>query len=183
MNNPFLVGRNTYLRPLEREDASLIVQWLNDPEVTRTLAIYRPINLQAEEEFIAKIYESESEFVLGIAVQDSDGLIGVTGLHRMDFKNRHANFGIAIGDKDQWGKGYGTEVTSLMLRHAFEGLNMNRVWLHVYENNVRGIKTYERTGFRKEGLLRQERYSEGRYWDTIVMAILREEWDARQPRR
>ncbi|MFI5398801.1 MAG: GNAT family N-acetyltransferase [Candidatus Binatia bacterium] len=183
MKNPFLVGGKTYLRPLERGDASLIVQWLNDPEVTRTLAIYRPINLHAEEEFIATIYESESEFVLGIAVQDSDRLIGVTGLHRMDFKNRHANFGIAIGDKDQWGKGYGTEVTSLMLRHAFEGLNMNRVWLHVYENNVRGIKTYEKTGFRKEGLLRQERYSEGRYWNTILMAILREEWDALQPQR
>ncbi len=176
MKNPFLIGTKVYLRPLEREDAPHLVPWFNDPEVTRTLLIYRPVSLRAEEEFLEKIYQSEHDLVLGIVVKATDKLIGAAGLKQIDFKNRHAGLGISIGDKVEWGKGYGTEATQLLVRHAFETLNLNRVWLYVYEHNERGIRTYEKVGFKREGLLRQETYCEGRYWDTIVMAILREEW-------
>jgi [ribosomal protein S5]-alanine N-acetyltransferase len=177
MQNPFLIGTKIYLRPLERADAPTLEAWINDPEVTRTLAFYRPMNLQNEEEFIARVYQSEHDLVLGIAVKQSDELIGATGLHEIDFKNRHANFGINIGKKDEWGNGYGTEATTLMVRHAFETLNLNRVRLLVYENNPRARRAYEKVGFKQEGILRQDRYHEGRYWDTFTMAILREEWD------
>ncbi len=58
-----------------------------------------------------------------------------------------------------------------MVDHAFEGLNLNRVWLTVFENNPRGVRAYEKAGFRVEGRLRQECFREGRYWDAIFMAI------------
>ena len=181
MRSPFLTGTKVYLRPLEREDAPRLVPWINDAEVTRTLEVfYRPMNLQTELEFIENIYKSEHDVVLGIAVKQTDALIGATGLHRLDGKNRRASFGIFIGEKAEWGKGYGTEVTTLMTGYAFETLNLNRVWLHVYEYNERGIWAYEKVGFKREGVLRQDRYHEGRYWDTITMAILREEWEARK---
>jgi RimJ/RimL family protein N-acetyltransferase len=181
MKNPFLIGAKIYLRPLEREDAPLFVPWLNDAEVTRTLALFsRPINLQAELAFLENVYKSEHEVTFGIAVKETDALIGGTGLSQIDFKNCHASFGIFIGEKSEWGKGYGTEATALVTGYAFETLNMHRVWLHVYEYNERGIRAYERVGFQREGLLRQDRYHEGRYWDTIVMGILREEWEARR---
>jgi RimJ/RimL family protein N-acetyltransferase len=175
--NPFLIGARVYLRPLEHEDARLFVTWLNDPEVRRTLMTYRPINLRAEEEWLDKVVQSEHDLVLGIAIQATDKLIGATGLHRMDFKARQAAFGISIGEKTEWGNGYGTEATRLMVQHAFDTLNLNRVWLHVYEHNERGIRTYEKVGFQREGVLRQDRYQDGRYWDTISMAILRKEWE------
>jgi ribosomal-protein-alanine N-acetyltransferase len=180
MKNAFLIGNKIYLRPLEREDAQQCMSWLNHPEITRWLLAYRPINLRAEEEFIDKALQSEHDLVLGIVAQATDRLIGGTGLHQIDFKNRHAGFGIVIGAKEEWGKGFGTEATRLMVQHAFETLNLHRVWLHVYEYNQRGIRTYEKVGFQKEGVLRQDTYRDGRYWDTIVMAILREEWDARK---
>ena len=183
MKNPFRIGTTIYLRPLEREDAPRIQAWINDPEVTATLAFYRPMNLQAEEEFIRHVNEGEHDMVLGIAVKETDALIGVTGLHRIDFKNRHTSFGISIGEKSEWGKGYGTEATSLMVQYAFETLNLHRVWLQVYETNERGRRCYAKVGFQQEGVLRQERYHAGRYWDAILMGILREEWDVAQPRR
>lgn len=179
MKNPFLIGTKVYLRPLEREDAPLFVPWVNDTEVTRTLeTLYRPINLQTEVDFIERMYKSEHDVVFGIAVRETDALIGVTGLHQIDCKNRRAVFGIVIGEKSEWGKGYGTEATALITGYAFETLNLNRVSLRVYEDNKRGIRAYERVGFKKEGILRQDIYREGRYWDTITMAILREEWEA-----
>lgn len=180
MKNPFLIGTKIYLRPLEREDAPLIVPWINDAEVTRTLALFsHPTNLQAEIAFIDGLYKSEHEVVLGIVIKETNTLIGGTGLHNMDFKNRHTTFGIFIGEKNAWGKGYGTETTILMTQYAFETLNMNRVWFHVYEYNERGIRTYEKAGFKREGVLRQHHYYAGRYWDAIAMAMLREEWETR----
>ncbi|MBI3800044.1 MAG: GNAT family N-acetyltransferase, partial [Deltaproteobacteria bacterium] len=83
-----------------------------------------------------------------------------------------------IGEKSEWSKGYGTEATALITGYAFETLNLNRVGLQVYEDNERGIKAYERVGFKREGLLRQMMYREGRYWHTITMSMLREEWAA-----
>jgi RimJ/RimL family protein N-acetyltransferase len=178
MKNPFRVGTKTYLRPLEHEDAPRIESWINDPEVTHTLAVYRPMNRLNEEEFIARVSNSEHDVVLCIMVKETDAFIGLTGLHEIDFKNRHANFGINIGVKEAWGQGYGTEATSLMVQYAFETLNLNRVRLLVYENNPRARRTYEKVGFKQEGVLRQDRFHEGRYWDTVTMAILRAEWDA-----
>lgn len=179
MKNPFWIGAAVYLRPLERADAPTIVPWLNHPEVTRTLRIYRPLSLQAEEEFIDRNRQDETSVTLGIVVRETDRFIGVVGLTDIDYKNQHASFGIVIGEPDEWGKGYGVEATRLMVDHAFTTLNLNRVWLHVYDFNERGRRSYLKVGFRDEGVLRQEHYSQGRYWDTTIMAILREDWKAR----
>jgi diamine N-acetyltransferase len=178
MKNPFLIGTTVYLRPLERADAPTLVPWVNDPEVSRTILLHRPMNLEAEVAFIDRVNASEHDVVLGVMTKDSDKLIGATGLHHIDFKNRHAAFALSLGDKEEWGKGYGTEATALVVKYAFETLNLNRVWLHVFEYNERAVRVYEKTGFRREGVLRQDMYREGRYWNTYVMAILREEWEA-----
>jgi [ribosomal protein S5]-alanine N-acetyltransferase len=178
MQNPFLIGAKVYLRPLDLEDVDTLTTWLNDPEVTRTMLIYHPLTRMAEEAFLRKISESESDVVLGIMVRETEQFIGVTGLHRFDVRNRHALFGISVGEKSAWGKGYGTEATRLMVRHAFDTLNLNRVWLHVYEYNERAVRVYQKVGFQIEGRMRQDTFRDGRYWDTIMMAVLRGEWRA-----
>lgn len=179
MTNPFLVGARLYLRALERADAPALVPWLNDPEVTRFLRAYRPMTLRAEEEFIERAGQGD-DIVLGVVLREGDRLIGAAGLSQIDYRCRRASFGISIGARDEWGKGYGTEATRLVVGYAFETLNLNRVWLHVYEYNGRGLRAYEKVGFRREGVLRQDIFRDGRYWDTITMAILREEWE-KQP--
>lgn len=177
MKCPFLIGTKIYLRPLDRSDAPVIVPWVNDQDVLRTLMLYRPVTLHAEEEFIEESARDERQLVLGIALRQSDQLIGATGLNQIDFKDSHANFGIFIGMKSEWGKGYGTEATYLIVDFAFKTLNLNRVSLRVYEYNQRGIRVYEKLGFKREGILRQEHYHDGRRWDTLIMAVLREEWE------
>ena len=115
--------------------------------------------------------------VFGIALKKDDRLIGNTAFHAVHTKDRNAGFGILIGDKTEWDRGYGTEATALMVEYGFRTLNLNRIWLHVYEYNARGQRAYEKVGFRVEGTLRKHCYREGTYWDVIVMGILREEWD------
>lgn len=176
MQSPYLIGSKVYLRPLDIADAATMAVWTNDPEVRRTLRLYRPQTAETEVAFIRKAAEDEHNFLLGVATVEADRLIGCTGIHGIDFRNRQGGFGLMIGVKDDWGKGYGTEVTALMVAHAFETLNLNRVWLQVHEFNPAGIRAYEKVGFRREGVLRQDVFQAGRYWDTYTMAILREEW-------
>ena len=182
MKNVFLAGTSIYLRPIERADAPLFVRWVNDADVTRTLLLYRPMTQETEEEYLMNIAKSDRDVVLGIAARESDELVGITGLHQIELKDRHATFGIVIGEKSEWGKGYCTEATGLMLGYAFDTLNLHRVALHVAEHNVAGIRSYLKVGFRQEGVLREAMFREGRYHNLLAMAILRDEWRARQPR-
>src|SRR5262249_1668837 len=108
MINPFLIGTNLYLRPLDRADAPQFVSWLNDAEVTRYLTFIRPVTLRFEEQYIDRLGASD-DIVLGMVLGNGDRLIGSTGLRNIDPPNRRASFGILIGEKAEWGKGYGTE--------------------------------------------------------------------------
>jgi ribosomal-protein-alanine N-acetyltransferase len=175
VKNPFLVGPTLYLRPLERADAALLTRWFNDPAVKRSLWIHRPLTLEHEEASIEKLTSDVNTLMLGIARQDDDRMIGMTGLQQIDFKDRNAELAIVIGEAEEWGRGLGTEATRLVVGHAFGTMNLHRIWLQVFEDNARAIGAYEKVGFRREGLLRQALFREGRYWDVAMMGILREE--------
>lgn len=176
MKNAFLIGSSIYLRPVENEDGPLYAQWLNDPEIRRCLNRQIPISLQAEQKWIETTNGDGNTLSLAVVLKEDDRLIGGAGLREIDSTNRHAIFGIVLGDKKEWDKGHGTETLRLLLAHAFETMNLHRISLHVLEHNKRGQRCYEKAGFVREGVLRQETFREGRYWDTVVMGILREEW-------
>ncbi len=180
MSSVFLVGTRVWLRPLERTDAPYILPWINDPDVTRSLLLHRPMNLQAEEAFIDETTRDEHALVVAIVNRQTDKTVGVAGLQPIDFQSRQAQFGIFIGDRNERGKGLGTEATALVTGYAFDTLNLHRVWLHVVEANAAAIRCYEKVGYRREGLLRDAFYREGRYWNLVSMAVLRQEFRALQ---
>lgn len=178
-------GDKVRLRAIERDDIPRFVRWLNDAEVTEFLLISSPLSTGMEERWFEKqlMMDPGSGQVMAIEalVGENDWLhIGNTGLHDVNPVSRHAEFGIFIGEKEYWSRGFGAIATRLMLKHGFENLNLNRIYLYVYANNSRAIKSYTKAGFVKEGILRQGVYKNGRYLDMAVMAILRSEWDQLQ---
>nr|WP_255663033.1 GNAT family protein [Myxococcus sp. RHSTA-1-4] len=164
------------MRPLEREDAPRLAGYLNNPAVRRTLATYRPITVAQEQARLEALTSSDQDVALGVVLRDGDILLGVTGLHRLDFRSHQAEFGLFIGDSTHWGKGLGTETTRLMLDYGFGTLNLNKVWLQVYGHHTSAQRVYEKAGFRREGVQREQYFVEGRYVDGILMGILRAEW-------
>ena len=170
-------GDRIYLRPVELADEPLLRRWFNDPQNWRTLKRFWPINEQREREFIEKLYKSPDDLSLGIVVREGDVLVGVTGLHGLKGPNRSATFGIALGEREYQGRGFGAEATRLMIRYGFEELNLNRIGLTVFAGNERAIHTYRRAGFVREGRLRQTLYRNGRYHDELCYSILRSEWE------
>jgi RimJ/RimL family protein N-acetyltransferase len=103
-------------------------------------------------------------------------LIGNCGFFNYDQRNANAEFGIMIGEKSYWNKGYGTEAVRLLVKHGFQTVNLNRIYLRVLENNLRAIRAYEKAGFTHEGRQRQADFRDGRYIDLLVMSTLRSEF-------
>lgn len=176
-----LLGERTRLRRIERDDLPRLVVWLNDPAVRTNILIVYPLNLVEEERWFEEMSRKEpatQPFAIEVPSTTGGGswtAAGVVGFHTVDWRVRSAEFGIVVGDTSLWGKGYGTDASRTLLRWGFDELNLNRVWLRVFDDNARAIRSYEKLGFQAEGRLRQDRFHSGRYSDTLLMGILRGE--------
>ena len=170
-----LSGPRCYLSPVNLEDAERYAEWLNDPEVAVNLAVAsRIISLARERQALERLDREESVFAIVDA--QTDTLIGNCGLLHVDPVNRCCEFGIFIGDKRFWNRGYGEEATRLALDYAFNFLNLHNVMLTVYAHNPRARRCYEKAGFREFGRRRQARRLGGRAFDIVYMDILAEEF-------
>ena len=175
-------GEKIILAPVQREYLPKYVEWLNDWEVSRNLAPGIPfaMNLEDETAWFESRRNDKTGQVFAILAQPENVLIGNCGVHNFDWKNRGCIFGIFIGDKNYWSKGYGTDAARTIVRYAFEELGMNRIELEVYAFNARAIHAYEKAGFRRDGVRRQALYREGTFHDVYLMSILREDWNLRK---
>jgi RimJ/RimL family protein N-acetyltransferase len=174
-----IYGKRIRFRSPERDDLPIFVNWINDPEVRAGLSLFLPMSMAREEQWFNNMLKSpEEEQPLSIEVKKKSDwvMIGNIGLFGFDSIARSAEAGILIGDKNYWDKGYGTEAMNLLLKHGFETLNLNRVFLRVYADNPRAVRCYEKAGFIHEGRMRQSRFSQGRFIDILIMGILRGEW-------
>jgi RimJ/RimL family protein N-acetyltransferase len=153
---------------------------LNDPDVIENLLINYPLSHYMEEKWFDDQLEKKPTagqvMAIETLVKKEWVHIGSCGLHSVEQVHNVAEFGIMIGEKEYWHKGLAREAAKLVLKHGFENLNLNRIYLYVFATNPRAIKAYEAVGFAKEGVLRQGVYKNGRYIDLIVMSVLHSEW-------
>lgn len=186
-----IYGERIRLRHIERTDLPRFVDWFNDPEVRQGLSRFLPLSMAEEEDWFDNILKREAvERPLAIEARGANSpaqnqghtsaqdwiMIGNSGFFNFEWRNRSAELGIMIGDKDYWNKGYGTETLRLLLRHGFDTLNLHRIYLRVFEDNPRAIRAYQKAGFTLEGRLRQAEFHDGKYLDVLVMSILKSEW-------
>lgn len=154
-------------------------RWQRDTEFHR-LIDGEPAELSSEKK-IKERFEKQLESIdperysFSVRTLDEDRYIGFFGLW-VDLIHSVAWVGIGIGDREFWGKGYGTDMMKLCLQYAFTELCVARVSLGLHEYNSRALRSYEKCGFRLEGRTRKDILREGRRTDTLWMGILREEW-------
>lgn len=158
--------------------------WNQDSELTR-LMDSRSVQLRSSKN-IADFFEkktreeSPAQHYFTIRALDDNRLLGDIGLNVINnWSSRDAYVGIAIFNRNDWGKGHGTDAMNIILRVAFTEINLRRVTLTVFEYNPRAIRSYEKTGFRHEGRYRRLLLKDGKRWDMLFMGILREEWMAK----
>jgi RimJ/RimL family protein N-acetyltransferase len=178
-----LTGKTVVLRAFEREDLKLVHRWQNDEDVMR-LARSSPDHAISREALDAR-YEkaikgddfAEREYI--IQEKSSEQPIGWASItiHRWNRRATSADIGLAIGEKDRWRKGYGTEVVHLLLREVFEQLNLHRVGWWTFAENDGSLALARKIGFREEGRIRDSVFFDNRYHDTLVLGLLKDEYE------
>jgi len=177
MSVPFLESDRLYLRPLDADqDLDRCLGWINDPELQARIGRRHPMSRVQEKEWLAGQYKRNDNLNLAMVLKDADQHIGNCGFNQIDYVNRCAEFGILIGERDAWGKGYGPEAIKLILGYGFDELGLHRIWLWAFSFNQHAIQSYEKAGFIHEGVLREAYYRHGAYHDHIVMSVLESNW-------
>ena len=177
-----LVGEKVLLRPIRRSDIGHFLRWFNDAEVIQYLTMYLPMTEMAEEKWIEDVATrsragTDAFFVIEATDGDDKTTIGNVGLHGISPKDHSAVFGIVIGEKGYWSKGYGTEATRLILDYGFQQLNLHRISSSVLAFNERSIRLHKKVGFVEEGRQRDGIFKNGQYHDHVFFGILRDEWN------
>jgi diamine N-acetyltransferase len=167
-----IVGERLVLGPLNRDLIDTYWRWLNDFRMTRTIGVPLPYPWEQVEGEFRQISDNATSTEFTICEKVSGRPIGNVAWRDIDWRNGTAEYVLFIGEGDCRGKGYGTEVTRLMLDYAFNTLGLDNVMLRVYEFNVAGHRAYLKAGFRECGRRRQCKRLGGKLWDVIYMECL-----------
>ena len=177
-------GRLVRLRAYEKSDIDSLMRFINDEEVKRYLAVHEflkyPLSRLQEEKWIEYCASGTGpDRVFVIESLHDRRFLGHIGLEHMDWVDRRTNLALFLFNKEEWSKGYGSDALKVLLRLAFDKLGFYRVGLRVAASNTRAIRCYEKCGFKHEGVLRCDRFLDGRLQDSLIMSMLEPEYRER----
>ncbi len=162
------------IRKFEAADIPKKVEWINNPENNQFLHYDLPLEVEKTQVWFSRVQDRTDRYD-GVIL--ADGVpCGTIGLLNIDMRNRKAEYYIAMGETSLKGKGVSTEATRQMLRYAFEELGLNRVYLYTETENIPAQRLFEKTGFVREGQIREDLFSRGRFVDRFVYGICRDDY-------
>jgi RimJ/RimL family protein N-acetyltransferase len=179
-NLPVITTPRVLLRWISEDDIDGLYEVFSDPRVMRYWSSGPLANREAAAELqreIASGNKNESMFKWGIALRESNNLIGTTTLFNLNLDNGRAEIGYAMASA-YWGKGYMNEALQGLLTHAFKVMNLRRLEADVDPRNTASIRTLERLGFQREGFLRERWHVCGEIQDALFYGLLRREWES-----
>ena len=178
MSVKFLVGKYVYLRPLEKEDIDLgYYKWINDAEICKFNSHYRfPYSKEELENFINSSSKSKEKIVFAVISNKGGQYAGNASLQEINYINRSAEIASIIGIKGHEGLACTLDAYQLLIDHAFNNLNLNRVHGGTLSGHIVGQKIMELLNFTQEGTRRQAVYKNNQYYDIIEYGLLKEEW-------
>ncbi|HVP26602.1 MAG TPA: GNAT family protein [Candidatus Bathyarchaeia archaeon] len=171
-----LRGRRVFLRPFGKDDVKYLRKWSEDAELRKLIGEVEPMSRAEIEKFYEKLRKDKERVWFVIVLKENNRVIGEAGLLRMFRLWRTTDMTIIIGEKDEWGKRYGTEAGHLLLDYAINRLGFHRVSIGVVGFNKRALRFWKRFGFKKEGVERDGYYCDGEYSDFVMMSILEDEY-------
>lgn len=173
----YIKGKKVTLRAIEEKDLPLLHKWANDPYTQDIMGdIHPPSSMDFHQEWFKKLKNDNWNLRLAIDTPDL-GIIGLTTIINIDWRNNHAWHGIMLGDADIRGKGYGQDTLMTTMKYAFDELHMERLDGQIIEYNQVPYNLYcGKCGWREEGRKKNYWFRKGRYWDSIVLGITKDEY-------
>jgi diamine N-acetyltransferase len=168
-----MIGSKVCLGPLMKADAPIIFNWRNRLDVLHEDGLYRPLAQLGFDEWFAGIGRDPARVVFSIRRQGDLAFLGYLQIVNIHGAYRSADVGIMIGEKEHRRQGYGSEALQMCVQFCWQELNLQRLALVVVGDNPAALRTYQKVGFEREGVMRRSTYVNGEFRDTTVMALLR----------
>jgi len=178
LQSGLLRGKGVRLTAVTKDDLPTMAAWWADAAFLR-LFDSMPAFPESVAQLSKRLEDSEQgkrNFMFGIRPLNDNKLLGLVELDGIIWQHGTSSLSIAIGEKGERGKGYGTEAMALILDFAFRELNLHRVFLTVFSYNTAAIALYEKLGFYREGAHREHLQRDGQRYDMLLYGILRQEW-------
>lgn len=174
-----LEGKLVKLRSYDsNDDPQKIMELINSQEVLLNSrpTIPFPFTFKDEKTFVDSQSAFKNEYNFAVETLQDKEYIGGCGINNLDFNNSVCTVGIFLG-KPFWNQGYGTDAMKTLIHFIFNQIPVNKIKLQVFSFNERAIKSYEKCGFKKEAVLKEELFRNGEYHDDIIMSIFRRDYN------
>ena len=179
---PLLRGERVWLRPMEERDLPAYVAGVNDTDVGGMAGYPMPQSPAQASAWLQKVMDGwgRDGFFFAVCELGDDRFVGTTWLKELNLMHANAELAIFM-DRDHIGGGWGADAQRTLLRFAFGVVGLERVYLTAFTGNVRAIRSYEKIGFRHEGVMRHSWRGLGGFQDGVLMSLLRSEWEEANP--
>lgn len=172
-----ITGEKTIIKGLTKESAAKIYEWVNQEDLRALTGTIYPVSEYEHEDWIKQMATSKDKKLFLICDKQSGEAIGTIGLKNFDQHNRNADLFISIGSQSHistksYSGGYGTDAVKTLVEYCFNNLNLHKVSVRVFVSNQRAVRCYEKAGFKREGLLKEHHFSNGKYEDVILMGMI-----------
>lgn len=164
-------GTRIVLRQMEYEDTDRIIRWRNNGRVRSHFIYRKDFTVKGHHDWIESMINTGKAVQFIICEKAGMRPVGSVYFRDIDREKKEAEYGIFLGEDDAVGKGYGTEAAELAVKHAFSEIGLNRLVLRVFTDNIAAIKSYEKTGFMKESILKDVECSDGERKDMYFMSM------------
>ena len=171
-------GKKLALRAIEEQDLPLLHKWANDPVTQDGIGeLHFPSSMDFHKSWFERLKNEHLNQRFVVDVPDV-GIIGISTIVNIDWRNRHAWHGLVLGDSNHRGKGHGVDAIMATMRYAFDELDLERLDSSMIEYNKHSIATYcgKRLGWKEEGRRRNYFFRKGRFWDQVVVGVTRQDY-------
>ena len=171
-----IYGKKVLLRAIEEKDCEFITEMFNDPEIENLVVGWAfPVSIYSQKEWLKQHYNDANDKRFVIETMEGEA-VGIAVLNKIDWKNRRANHGIKIANRDFRGKGIGTDTVMAVMRYAFEELNLVRLDSAWFPDHEASRALYSKCGWKEEGLRRKYVFKHGSYRDLYITGVLAEDY-------
>ena len=169
-------GKLVGLRAVEKEDLSLFRDWRNIVDFRKHFREVRELSLIDQEKWFESLQNtSHINFMFTIVDLETSIPIGAAGLLYINWINRSGDFSFYIGQHESYidDKGVAKEAAQLLIDYGFKNLNLHKIWMELYEFDTKKIDFFTNEfNFKQDGLLRDNCFEDGKYWDSLIISIL-----------
>ena len=167
----FISKGSMVLRPVRPEDGMLFLKWHNDQNLRESIGGAFPFTERTFSD-ICNRGNTETPANVWFAAEWEGHLIGIAGLHNIKYIQRNAEIALLIGEWENRQKGYGTAILESVSRYGFQDLGLHRLYAQIYPHNTASIQLFQKSGFQREGILREASWWNGRFRDIIIYGKL-----------